>query len=134
MRRAGGCADETPLQTPCRAPAASTQARHAIVPLLWQGSSPFEYRGLETESDDEETPRGLPAAVAAAHATMSTDAQHQVPMQSVPALQSHGSAPPLLKRNMAKGAHSKVLICRQCQIHWCCLRLGCIPCIFICGS
>ena len=44
-------------------------------PLLWQGSSPFEYRGLETESDDDETPRGLPAAVAAAHATMSTDAQ-----------------------------------------------------------
>ena len=62
------CADETPLQTPCRPPASSAQARPAIVPLLWQGSSPFEYRGLETESDADETPCGMPAAVAAAHA------------------------------------------------------------------
>ena len=111
MRRVGGCADETSLQTPCRAPAASSQGRPAIVPLLWQGSSLFEYRGLETESDDDETPGGLPAAVIAAHATMSSDAQHQVLVQSVPALQSQGSAPPLLKRNVAKGAHSQVLIC-----------------------
>ena len=132
MRRAGGCADETPLQTACRAPAASTQARPAIVPLLWQGSSPFEYRGLETESDDDETPRGLPATVAAAHAPMT--GQHEILVQTRHTLPSHSNAPPLLKRAVETGAHFQVLICHQCQVHWCCLRLACIPCTSVCGS
>ena len=108
MRCGGGCADETPLQTPCRAPAASTQGRPAIVPLLWQGSSPFEYRGLETESDDDETPRGLSA--------VSMIGQHQGRILSMPALHSQSNAPPLLKRDVVRDAHSQVILCHQCQI------------------
>ena len=122
VRCAGGCADQTPP--------ASTQARPAIVPLLWQGSSPFEYRGLETESDDDETPRGLPAAVAAAHASM--NGRHHALMQGMPVLQGHSNAPPLLKRDVCKrcplsGAQlppvSNALVLTLVS-----LRLGCITC------
>lgn len=49
------------MQTPQMLPPTPSQLRPSAVPLLWQGASPFEYRGLEAESDDE-TPRGTAVA------------------------------------------------------------------------
>lgn len=77
--------------------AALMQSRPAAVPRLWQGPSPFEYRGLETESVDE-TPRGSPAAAP-------EQAQHaQQPSEGPPVPQNPSRAPPLLKRNLEKAA------------------------------
>ena len=95
-----GCAGQTPAQSPQYRRirlAAPMQSRPAAVPRLWQGPSPFEYRGLETESF-EETPRGSPSAAP-------EQAQHaQQPAQDRSVPQIPSKAPPLLKRNVEKAA------------------------------
>ncbi len=77
--------------------AAPMQSRPAAVPRLWQGPSPFENRGLETERF-EETPRASPSAAP-------EQAQHA--SEGRPVLQIPGKAPPLLKRNLEKAAESQ---------------------------
>lgn len=79
-------------------PGPSTQSRPAIVPLLWQGSSPFEYRGLETESICDETPRGTPVALPGLTAADGQDVESGV------MLQGSVKTPPLLKRAAGKAA------------------------------
>ena len=67
------------------------------MPQLWQGPSPFEYRGLETESF-EETPRRSPTAAPeqAQHAQQASGSPSMSPMPS--------KAPPLLRRNLQEAA------------------------------
>ena len=91
------------MQIPHRRHLSSVAAAHsrpAGVPLLWQGPSPFEYRGLETESF-EETPRGSPS-------TAPKQAQHaQEPSKDSPMPQIPSTAPPLLKRNMVEAVDAQ---------------------------
>ncbi len=79
---------------------APVQSRPAAVPRLWQGPSPFEFRGLETESF-EETPRGSPSAAP-------EQAQHaQQPSEGRAVPQIPSKAPPLLKRNIERAAETQ---------------------------
>jgi hypothetical protein len=76
---------------------ASTQTRPPNVPLLWDGASPFEFRGLETESIDE-TPGGSPAATQGKPSGVVPKQAHP---KSLPEPQISAKPPPLLKRNQA---------------------------------
>ena len=74
--------------------AAPMHSRPDGVPRLWQGPSPFEYRGLETESF-EETPRGTPSAA---------PEQAQLNPERCTTPQVSSKSPPLLKRNLGDAA------------------------------
>lgn len=100
---------------------ASTQTRPPNVPLLWHGASPFEFRGLETESINE-TPRGSPAA---AQGKPSSAVPKQAWPESLPAPQISAKPPPLLKRNLASAdaqqghetAQADKVPIQQCGVH-----------------
>ena len=79
--------------------AAPMHPRPDGVPRLWQGPSPFEYRGLETESF-EETPRETPSAAPEQALQHSQDC-------TMP--QGNSKAPPLLKRDLGDAAKSQQL-------------------------
>lgn len=95
------------MQTPQkrRPPSAGpARSRPAGVPQLWQGPSPFEYRGLETESF-EETPRRSPTAAP-------EQAQHAQQASGSPSMpQLPSKVPPLLKRNVEKAAEPQQAHC-----------------------